>query len=256
PLEGMGVEIEFSPGPQLARRSLEEVARLTELDPGAVSFVAETIARVRDSLPGEVAVIGFAGGPLTLLAYLLEGSGSRDFMQLRAALHRPEAAGEALAALGRSMAVYLAAQVEAGADAVQLFDSWAGLLSRHQFERLAAPAAGVALAGLGAPSIYFVPHGPHLLDLASRVGATGYGVDWRLPLSEAWRRVGEDLPLQGNLDPAALVAGPEVTRLEARRVLQEAAGRPGHLFNLGHGIHPDTPVESVEAMVAEVREAR
>lgn len=135
---------------------------------------------------------------------------------------------------------------------MQLFDSWAGLLSESMFRRLAAPAARHILAGLSVPTLYFVPGGSHLLETLSEVGASGYGVDWRLPLDDAWRRIGEDRVIQGNLDPGVLLSSPPVVRAAVEQVLTEAAGRPGHIFNLGHGILPDTPLENVEAMVESV----
>jgi uroporphyrinogen decarboxylase len=251
PLTAMGVEIAFDPGPRLTPLSVEDVARLGDLDPAKVDFVAETIATARASVDEEVAVIGFAGGPATLLAYLMEGGGSQQFANFRRVLHT-DAAAEALAVLAQAMRTYLTAQTEAGADVVQLFDTWAGLLTADQFERWALPAARQALAGMLVPSIYFAPGATHLFELFHLVGATAYGVDWRLPLGEAWRRVGERQPLQGNLDPALLLCDPEAIRAGTSRVLEEAAGRPGHIFNLGHGVLPETPVVSVEAMVTEV----
>ncbi|MEX2251773.1 MAG: uroporphyrinogen decarboxylase [Acidimicrobiia bacterium] len=251
PLTAMGVRIEFDPGPRLTPLSVEDVARLGELDPSKVDFVAETIATVRASLDREVTTVGFAGGPATLLAYLLEGGGSQQFPSFRAALHS-DAPAEALAVLARAMRCYLTAQIEAGAEVVQLFDTWAGLLSPDQFKRWALPAARQALGGLGVPTIYFAPGATHLLDLFHLIGATAYGVDWRLPLGEAWRRVGQSHPIQGNLDPTLLLCDPDTVRAGTIRVLEGAASRPGHIFNLGHGVLPDTPLVNVEAMVNTV----
>jgi len=251
PLTAMGVAIEFDPGPRLTPLTVEDVARLGELDPAHVDFVAETIATVRASLDREVALIGFAGGPTTLLAYLLEGGGSQQFANFRRAVNT-DAASEALAVLSQAMRTYLAAQVNAGADVVQLFDTWAGFLSTDQFEHLAVPAAHHTLFGLGVPTVYFAPGSTHLLELFHLVGSTAYGVDWRLPLGEAWRRVGASHPIQGNLDPALLLCDPDTVRDGTLRVLDEAGGRPGHIFNLGHGVLPDTPLISFEAMVKTV----
>jgi len=251
PLMAMGVEIEFAPGPKLTPLSLENVARLGQLDTDEVDFAAETIATVRSGLDSEAAVVGFAGGPTTLLAYLLEGGGSQQFPNFRRAVN-DVAFPAALDVLAKAMNRYLRMQIEAGADVVQLFDSWAGLLSADQFEQFVVPAARQALAGLDAPSVYFAPGSTHLLEQFSLIGATAYGVDWRLGLAETWRRVGRSHPLQGNLDPAALLADPATARAASIRVLDEAAGRPGHVFNLGHGILPATPVENVEAMVESV----
>ena len=251
PLTAMGVAIEFDPGPRLTPLTVDDVARLGELDPAQVDFVSETISIVRSSLDPGVAMVGFAGGPATLLAYLLEGGGSQQFVNFRRALHSQDPS-EALAVLARAMQSYLTAQIGAGAEVVQLFDSWAGLLSPEQFERWALPAARQALAGLAVPTIYFAPGAAHLVELFHLVGASGYGVDWRLPLGEAWRRLGKGHGIQGNLDPSLLLCDPDRVRAGTIRVLEQAGGRPGHIFNLGHGVLPDTPLSSVEAMVNTV----
>ncbi|MGH8952304.1 MAG: uroporphyrinogen decarboxylase [Acidimicrobiia bacterium] len=251
PLPAMGVPIEFDPGPKLTPLTLGEIARLGELAPDRVAHVAGTIELVRTDLDPKVAVVGFAGGPVTLLAYLLEGGGSQHFPRFREAFHGGDPT-EALRVLARAMGVYLQTQIDAGAEVVQLFDTWAGLLSPGQFRRWAVPAAREALRDLGAPTIYFAPAATHLLEDVSRVGATGYGVDWRLPLGEAWHRLGDDRVIQGNLDPAALLSDPGMVRDRTAEVLDSAAGRPGHVFNLGHGVLPDTPVENVAAMVDAV----
>ncbi|MDX1450254.1 MAG: uroporphyrinogen decarboxylase family protein, partial [Acidimicrobiia bacterium] len=186
PLEAMGVEMTFDPGPRLRPHSLAEIAELPDLDPDRVGFVAETIRRVRSEVPGEVAVIGFAGAPTTLLAYLVEGGGSKEFIEMRSAVrHDPSAAGAALDRLATAMNRYLQMQVDAGADVVQLFDTWAGVFDRETYGALCLPAARSTLAGLGTPTIYFAPGAGHTLDLQRHVGATGYGVDWRLPSDEA-----------------------------------------------------------------------
>lgn len=251
PLMGMGVGVEFKPGPTLAPMTVDQVADLDPLDVNTVHFVGGTIERVRMAVASDVAVIGFAGGPVTLLTYLLEGGGSKQFPRFRAGLHEPRIE-EALSVLATSTRLYLESQVDAGADVVQLFDSWAGLLSESVFRRLAVPAARQILAGLSVPTLYFVPGGSHLLETLPEVGSSGYGVDWRLPLDEAWSRIGEARVIQGNLDPGVLLSSPPVVRAEVKQVLTEAAGRPGHIFNLGHGILPHTPLENVEAMVESV----
>ena len=151
------------------------------------------------------------------------------------------------------MSSYLQMQVDAGADVVQLFDSWAGILSVNDFVDFALPAARTALEYQTCPTIYFAPHGPHLLEHFEGVGATGYGVDWRLPLGRAWQRIGLSHPVQGNLDPAILMTNPDRIRSAVSEILTEADGRPGHIFNLGHGINRHSPVENVAAMVAAVR---
>jgi uroporphyrinogen decarboxylase len=251
PLVAMGVEVEFAPGPRLHSHDVNEVANLGEFDPSRVDFVAETISLVRASLDPEVTLIGFAGGPATVLAYLMEGGGSQYFGNFRAALYG-SGAERALETLVRSTRAYLQAQIEAGAQVVQLFDTWAGLVSRDQFRRWVLPAARDAISGLGVPTIYFAPGANHLLDLFHLVGATAYGVDWRIPLRVAWGRVGERFPLQGNLDPALLLADPDQVRAGTIALLKDVDGRPGHVFGLGHGILPTTPLAGVEAMVHAV----
>lgn len=253
PLEAMGVDMSFDPGPKLEPMALEDVAALDALDPDRVAHVAETVRRVREAVPQETAVVGFAGAPVTLLAYLLEGGGSKDFMAMRAALRsQPETATQALSTLAASMSTYLHMQVEAGADVVQLFDTWAGLCDRETFSAMAAPAARRSLAGVGAPSIYFAPGAGHTLDLQDDVGASGYGVDWRGSIQDAF----ETLPgsaIQGNLDPAILRSDPATIRREVSHLLERLEGRPGHIMNLGHGIDRRTPPENVAAFVEATR---
>ncbi|GIU91641.1 MAG: uroporphyrinogen decarboxylase [Acidimicrobiia bacterium] len=253
PLEAMGVEVEYSPGPRLRPMSPGKVAELPDPDPAGIEPVIETIRRVGAQVAPEVAVIGFAGAPTTLLAYLLEGSGSKDFPRLRRALvSQPRATSAALVRLAEAMRSYLSAQIGAGADAVQLFDSWAGVLSRAQFADLAGPSAAATLERLEAPTIYFAPASGHFLDLLPMVGADCYGLDWRIPIDRAWKTLGE-VAVQGNLDPAVLLTDPDTIRRTAARVLEEAGGRPGHVFNLGHGIHRDTPPEHLQVLVETVK---
>jgi uroporphyrinogen decarboxylase len=251
PLLGMGVNVEFTPGPRLAPIGLADIAGLGDLDPARVDFVAEAIATVRACLDPDVAVVGFCGGPATILAYLVEGGGSRDHATFREGMERDDPS-EALGVLARAMRTYLEAQIAAGADVVQMFDSWAGLLSVKKFRQWAVPAARHALDNLAVPTIYFAPGAAHLLESFHEVGATAYGVDWRLSLDQSWQLVGDQYPLQGNLDPSILLTDAGTVRMETIRVLEEAGSRPGHIFNLGHGIRPDTPVANVEAMVNEV----
>jgi uroporphyrinogen decarboxylase len=251
PLAAMGVPMEFDPGPKLVPHTIEQIAALGELHVDQVGHVAETIGLVRDELDPEVAMIGFAGGPVTLLAYLVEGGGSQHFPDFRLAFHTGDPT-EALLVLARAMSTYLEAQIEAGANVVQLFDTWAGLLTPAQFRQYAIPAAKVALAGLDVPAIYFAPGATHLLELLPEIEVAGYGVDWRLPLDEAWRRMGLERVIQGNLDPALLRSDPAAVRSATTDILERVAGRPGHIFNLGHGVLPATPIENVAAMVETV----
>ncbi len=253
PLEAMGVEMTFDPGPRLRPHTLAEVAALPPLDVDQVSFVGETIRRVGEEIPAETAIIGFAGAPLTLLAYLVQGGGSKDFIRFRGELRRdPTAAAEALGVLARAMNTYLGFQVEAGAHVVQLFDSWAGLADRATYETLVVPNAARAIAGLATPTIYFAPGASHTLDLQNMVQASAFGVDWRLPLDEAWGRLG-DVAIQGNLDPAVLLSDPGAIRGAVASMLESADGRPGYVANLGHGIDRSTPPEHLAAFVEAVR---
>lgn len=249
PLEAMGVDMTFDPGPRLRPHTLHEVASMPDLDLDRVAFVDETVRRVRSQAPTHVSVVGFAGAPLTLLAYLVQGGGSKDFMHFRGALRSdPSAAAAALDKLATAMASYLGFQASAGADVVQLFDSWAGLLDRQSFSSLAVPAAARSLSGLDVPTIYFAPGASHTLALQPRVGATGYGVDWRIPIDEAWRLLG-DVSVQGNLDPAILLSDADSIRSEVADLLDRVGGRPGHIVNLGHGIDRRTPPENLQVLV-------
>jgi len=255
PLEAMGVELTFDPGPKLHPMSPAEVADLPELDLSRVEHVAETLRLVRRGVPDDVTVIGFAGAPTTLLAYLLEGGGSKEYLPLRTAMHRgaPELEA-ALAKLTAGMHAYLGMQIEAGAQVVQLFDSWAGILPRDLLEKRAFPAAREVLAGLDAPTIYFAPGAGHALGSMTNIGAAAYGVDWRIPIDQAWDRLGAGVAVQGNLDPAVLLTDPGRIRAAVADLLERTAGRAGHIVNLGHGIDRHTPLENVAALVAAVQE--
>ncbi len=256
PLEAMGINITFDPGPKLEPMSLAEIADLPDLDVDRVSHVAEALRLVRREVPDDVTVIGFAGAPTTLLAYLLEGGGSKEYLPLRTAMHQgaPELEA-ALVKLSNSMHAYLGMQITAGAQVVQLFDSWAGILPRDLLEKRSFVAAADVLTGLDAPTIYFAPGTGHALGSMSDVGASAYGVDWRIPIDEAWERIGSDVAIQGNLDPAVLLTDPDRIREAVVALLARTAGREGHIINLGHGINRYTPLENVAALVTAVQEA-
>ena len=256
PLEAMGVALTFAPGPQVLQplRSAADIDRLEVPAGTAVApFVAATIRRLRQQL--QVPLIGFAGAPLTLAAYLVEGRGSKDFSHMRALMYAdPVAFSRLLLRLAEVMAGYLQAQVAAGAQAVQLFDSWAGLLAPAEYREFALPANRLileALAPMGVPRIFFAQDAAALLPAIAELPAEVVGVDWRLPLADVRAVLGPQRVLQGNLDPAVLLASPATVRRRAQAVLQ-AAGGP-HIFNLGHGILPQTPLASVEALLAAVR---
>lgn len=253
PLEAMGVELIFDPGPKLSPLSLAEVAGLSDLDADRVSHVWDTIRKVKAGVPEETAVIGFAGAPITLLSYLLEGGGSKEFMGMRAALRSdPPHARDALDTLARAMNTYLSGQVEAGAEVVQLFDTWSGLLEETTYQEFAVPAARASLEDLSVPTIYFAPGAGHALGSQLSIGSTGFGVDWRVSLSEAFDRL-PGHAIQGNLDPSVLLSDPSTIAREVKTLLASVGGRPGHIMNLGHGISRNTPPENVTAFVEAVR---
>jgi len=260
PLESMGVELTFSPGPHVAKplRTVDDVNALRVPEQAGITpFVIEAVRIAVRELAGKTPLIGFAGAPLTLACYLVEGHGSKDFSQLRSFLYaEPEGAQRLFDKLGEVMGRYLRAQVEAGAQAVQLFDSWAGILSEREYRRFALPAVQKVFAALGdlaVPKIFFAQDAAAFFPILAESGADVLGVDWRLALPDARRMLGGDFVLQGNLDPALLRgASAEVIEREALRVLNEGGGRR-HIFNLGHGVLPDTPLESVQKLVEVVR---
>lgn len=260
PLEPMGVSMTFNPGPVLspAIRSGADIDRLVVPDPEAtVPYVYETIRILRRELDGRVPLIGFGGAPLTLAAYLVEGEGSKNFDHLKRLLYSEPAASHALLEkVTATLERYLAAQVRAGAQAIQIFDTWAGLLGPADFREFALRYARRVLDSLrplGVPLIYFALDSRHLMGEIRDCGADVVGVDWRTPLDEASRALDHRFVLQGNLDPCVLFASPGVIRDRARAVLDAGKAAPGHVFNLGHGILPGTPVEHAQALVETVR---
>ena len=262
PLEALGCRMTFNPGPKLAQ-PVRTRAQVDALDtrPAAdvVPFVAEAVRLRRSELDGRTPVIGFCGAPFTLAAYLVQGEGKEGFGAVKTMLYREPATLEhLLARLAAAMVDYLRLQIEAGAQAVQIFDSWAGLLAPAEYERFALRWVRTIVDGvadLGVPVIYFVNGGPHLLEAAATSGAGVLGLCWRTPIDVAAARVGPAVALQGNLDPHALFAAPAEVRARATDVLARMRGRPGHIMNLGHGILPDTPIAGVEALVTAVHEA-
>ena len=239
-------------------RSRADVERLAVPDPEeSVPFVFEAIRIVRRELDGKVPLIGFAGAPFTLAAYLVQGRGSKSFERLKGMLYAdPASLHRLLGKISETTERYLSAQVRAGAQAIQLFDTWAGLLSREEYREFGLPYARRILDPLrqtGAPRIYFALNSAHLLEEIRECGADAVGVDWRVGLDEASERLGHRYVVQGNLDPCVLLSSPEVIAERARRVLEQGAAAPGHVFNLGHGIHPGTPVEHAQALVEAVR---
>jgi uroporphyrinogen decarboxylase len=261
PLQGMGVGLSFEPAPVVREpiRTRAQIDALPALEPARdVPFVLDTIRLVRASVPRATPLIGFAGAPFTLLCYLVCGRPSKEFAPARTFLYsHPEDAERLLTHLADAMAAYLTAQAAAGAQALMLFESWAGLLGVREYTRFALPAVRRTLAALrplGVPLIYYLNQGSALLGAAAGLDVDVVGVDWRSPLGEVRRVLGPDKAVQGNLDPAALFAPPgELTRAAAA-VLAEAGSAPGHIFNLGHGIWPDTDPEAVARLVDFVHE--
>jgi len=264
PLPGLGVEFDIveNVGPIIANplRSEEQIGKLRKLEPGRdVGFLLEAIALVRRELKGRIPLIGFGGAPFTMAAYMIEGRGSRDYRETKRMMFaRPALFADLMDRLTVAMAAYLEAQVDAGAEAIQVFDSWIGCLSRDDYEAMVLPHMKrlfAELRGLPVPVIHFGTGTDPFLDLFAQAGGDVIGVDWRSPLDDAWDRIGPGRAIQGNLDPVSLLSGFDAIRVRADAVLAQAAGRPGHVFNLGHGILPGTPVDDVRRLVDHVHEA-
>ena len=261
-LEPLGVGLSFASGdgPTLARplRTPADVQRLQAYDVAdALGDVGEAVRGARAGLAGRVPLIGFAGAPFTLASYLIEGGGSRQYVRTKSFMyHHPEDWHALLALLARLINAYLRMQVAAGADALQVFDSWVGCLAPDDYRDYVLPHSRAALAGLSAlaPVIHFGTGTGGLLPLMRDAGGDVIGVDWRHDLDVAWQLIGHDRAVQGNLDPITLFAPPAEIRRRAAAILARAGGRPGHIFNLGHGIGPQTPVDHVRALVDAVHE--
>ena len=261
-LEPLGIELEFAKGegPVIhnpIRRSAD-VDRLRELqDPGELDFVYEAIRQTRSALKPDIPLIGFCGAPFTLASYMTEGGGSKNYIHTKQLMYDDPGAWHAMMELvSRALVKYLNAQIEAGAQAVQLFDSWVGCLSPDDYREFVLPHTQRTISGVtkGVPVIHFGTGTATLLELMREAGGDVIGLDWRVRLDEGWRRVGHDVAIMGNLDPIVLFAKQDVLRAQARKILEQAEGRAGHIFNLGHGILPDTPVENVVALVEMVHE--
>jgi len=261
PLIPMGIDLEFAPGegPVIHSpvRSANDIERLRPVQVEQdLAHVLRAVRLVRGDLPAPVALIGFAGAPFTLASYMVEGGASRDFRRTKQLMYTDVPAWHALMdKLATVLADYLVAQVRAGAQAVQLFDSWVGALSPDDYQAYAQPYSVRVLEAVsreGGPVIHFGTGTATLLELMRDAGGDVIGIDWRIPLDRAWERLGHGVAVQGNLDPAALLAPrPELER-RVERILDQAGGRPGHIFNLGHGILPETPVEAARAVVERV----
>ncbi|MFQ5666345.1 MAG: uroporphyrinogen decarboxylase [Candidatus Binatia bacterium] len=259
-VEPMGVGLDFSAGngPVLHHpvRTAADVARLPAVDaPAAVPFVYEAVRKARAAL--QVPLIGFSGAPFTLASYVIEGGGSRNYIHTKTLMYgEPEAWHTLMRRLALAVTGYLNRQIAAGAQAVQLFDSWVGCLCPDDYRRFVLPHTRAVIAGLspGVPVIHFGTGTAGLLELMRAAGGDVIGLDWRIDLGTGWQRIGHDVGVQGNLDPVALFAPLGEIRARTMRILERARGHPGHIFNLGHGILPRTPVDHVIALVDLVHE--
>jgi uroporphyrinogen decarboxylase len=261
PLVPMGAGLSFATneGPVIDNgvETVNDVERLRTFEVREeLASTLESIRLTRRALPAETALIGFAGAPFTLASYLIEGGTSKRFVRTKSFMYRE---AEAFHALMRKLALvtqnYLVAQIEAGADVVQVFDSWVGWLGPDDYRDFVLPhmrAIFEAVHAAGAPAIHFGVDTGGLLELIREAGGDVIGLDWRIPLDEGWRRVGHDHGVQGNLDPAVLFGPAAAIAQRTRAILVKAASRPGHIFNLGHGIMPETPIESVMTVIETV----
>jgi uroporphyrinogen decarboxylase len=261
-LEPMGMELEFAhgEGPVIHNpvREPSDVDRIIELESAdALHFVMEAVRQTRADLPENIPLIGFAGAPFTLASYAIEGGASRNYLHTKTLMYRDPSAWNALMSrLARAVVVYLNAQIAAGAGAVQLFDSWVGCLGPDDYRQFVLPFVRQIIAGIspGVPVISFATGNPQLTPLLAEGGAAVVGVDWRVRLADAWHMIGDDRAIQGNLDPTALLANANELRRRAIDILDQAACRPGHIFNLGHGVLPQTPFDNARALVDIVHE--
>jgi uroporphyrinogen decarboxylase len=260
PVLGMGIEVELVEGigPVVAEpvTGAADVERLRRPDPEqAYAPVLEAIRIVRAELDSDRALVGFCGGPFTVAGYLVEGRPTRDFVRVKELMYREPSVWHALMdRLADGFADYVSAQAAAGADAIQLFDSWAGVLSVPDYEELVAPYSARILAAVDVPTIHFGTGTTHLLAAMAAAGGDAIGLDWRVPLDQGWLAAGPDRAVQGNLDPAALLAPWARVEAAAEDVLARAGGRPGHVFNLGHGVLPETDPDDLSRLVGLVHE--
>ena len=248
---GVGVELVENVGP-VVRDPIATAADVERLGPGEPdASVLEAVRIVRRELRDDQAVVGFCGGPFTVAGYLVEGKPTREFTKVKSLMYgQPRVWHALMTKLADTFATYVAAKVDAGADVIQLFDSWVGALSVADYEEFVAPHSTRILSAVDVPTIHFGTGTTHLLSSMASAGGDVIGLDWRLPLDDGWQLVGEDRGVQGNLDPAVLLGPWERVDAGVRDVLERAGGRPGHLFNLGHGVLPDTD----PAVLGRVRE--
>jgi uroporphyrinogen decarboxylase len=261
PVIGMGLDVELveNVGPVVSRpiETVADLERLHVTEPEEnVPFVLEAIRLTRAELRDDQAVVGFCGGPFTVAGYLVEGRPSRDFTKVKAMMYgRPAVWHALMERLADAFVRYVTGQVRAGADVIQVFDSWVGALSPADYEEFVAPYSAPILGALDAPTIHFGTGSATLLRQMAEAGGDVIGLDWRIPLDRGWDEVGEGRGVQGNLDPAVLLGPWERVEATAQDVLRRADGRPGHIFNLGHGVLPDTDPDVLGRLVELVHEA-
>src|SRR5256885_2323312 len=261
PFEVMGLPFHFSAGEgpviESPVRTADDIRRLRTDSADDLGYVADAVSKVARHFSTTLAVIGFCGAPFTLASYMIEGGGSRHYINTKSLMYsQPQAWDELLGKLVAVTSAYSCAQVEAGADVIQVFDSWVGCLSVEDYRRFVLPRTTELIRSLkssGAPVIYFGTDTSTLLVSMKETGADVIGLDWRIPLHEGWKRLG-NVAVQGNLDPVLLFADWKQVKAGARRILDQAGGKPGHIFNLGHGILPETPVENVKALAQYIQE--
>jgi uroporphyrinogen decarboxylase len=261
PVLGMGVDVELveNVGPVIERpiRTAADVERLVVPEPEqSVPTILEAVRLVRSELRDDQAVIGFCGGPFTVAGYLIEGKPSREFASVKALMYREPSTWHALMEkLAETSALYIAAKARAGADVIQVFDSWVGALSPSDYEEFVAPYSARILGAVDVPTIHFGTGTATLLQEMAAAGGDVIGLDWRIPLDRGWEEVGDDRGVQGNLDPALLLGPWERVEAETRAILSRAGGRPGHVFNLGHGVPPETDPVVLRRLTEFVHEA-
>jgi uroporphyrinogen decarboxylase len=261
PVLSMGIEVELveNVGPVVSRpiRTRADVDRLVVPEPEeSVASILEAVRLVRSELAPSGAVIGFCGGPFTVAGYLIEGRPSREFATVKAMMYRePETWHVLMNKLADTFERYVAAKARAGADVIQVFDSWVGALSPSDYEEFVAPYSARILAAVDVPTIHFGTGTATLLSSMAAAGGDVIGLDWRVPLDRGWEEVGDERGVQGNLDPAVLLGPWERIESETRAILARAGGRPGHVFNLGHGVPPETDPAVLGHLTQFVHEA-
>ena len=257
PLEPMGVELEFTKneGPVFHNpiREMKQIDSLRMIEPEEdLPFLIEAIRIVRQELKGKVPLIGFSGAPFTLASYIIEGGHPKNYILTKGLMYKDRSAWDRLMEkISEVLIRYLNAQIRSGVQALQLFDSWAGCLSPNDYEEYVLPYSKKIIGRVDSsvPLIHFATTSSTLLEKMKQAGGNVIGLDWRVNLGEAWARLGYDIAVQGNLDPVILLGSADLIEKEVKRILNEAGSRPGHIFNLGHGILPNTPVENVAALV-------